>query len=201
MKTFRDLILEAPINEGDMDELSIAKNFSKDALKYSSDIKPEYKLFGTYNYGMKPNMIMVFDNFKPVFYIVYRKQNKDMFISNVENISNTKNLSFKIYAALLHNGLFDKIYTGDNLSTKNIKAHKKYLESSKDFDLYISNGKTEELVTKETFEEIIKNSSNSTQFVLKNSSIFESFKRTYSTDIFCKDNLYLLVTDFIDNYK
>jgi len=189
MSSFTQFLNESPSNGGDMDETPLAQNFSKKILNIIKDIKPSKKLFNNFTYGLTNELFVVFKNFTPVFYIVYTKKDKDMRIKNVENISNVKGLSFKIYSAILNLKLFDKIYTGNTLSTKNIKVHKKYILNG--FKMYISG--TNELVTKYNFDSIIKKSDYKTEFILSNSDLNENLLRTYCHDIVIEKNIDLII--------
>jgi len=186
-------LLESPANGGNMDETPIAKRFSKDVQTYIQNITPSKKLFSKYMYGMDKHVFVVFEDETPIFYILFTKNKNEMHIKNVENLSNIKKLSFNIYSAILNLKLFDKIYTGDTLSTKNIKAHKDYILSG--FKMYISG--TNELVTKDTFDGIIDISDYKTEFILSNSDMNENLVRTYCHGLLGESNIDLIVEPFL----
>ena len=172
MGTFRQFLQETPYNGGNLDVMKIAKEFSKNALKYISKLKPKHKLFGEYMYNMDKNVFVVFKEDIAVFYIFYKKEGKAMKITNVENISNIRDLSFKIYSAILHLKIFDEIFTGEVLSTKNINAHKKYL--SKNLNLYVN----DEII--KSTKDFDKYFDTKHQFSLKDSGLIESILDAYN---------------------
>lgn len=182
--TFREYLNESPYNIGNADETNAALEFSKQVKDYIKDVTPKNKLFSNYMYGEKENTIVIFHQNIPVFYILYKKEGRDMKIKNIENISNIKGLSFKIYNAILLHGLFDKIYTGDSLSAKNIEAHKKYITNN--FNIYISD--TNEPVTLQNFDNIIKKLDIKTEFYITNNKYNEMLLHKYNLEIIKSDN-------------
>lgn len=67
-------------------------------------------------------------------FIVFIEQNKTFNVKVVRNLSNEKNLSFKVYRAILDGTKFNEITTGDGLSLANLKVHKNALGA---FKIYI----------------------------------------------------------------
>jgi len=182
---FRKLF-EAPENGLDMDTLPAAVKFSKQALEYIQNVTPYKNLFSDFMYGIYKNAFVVFKNSEIVLYIIHESNNNTMKIKNIENISNIKNLQFRVLSAILNLNLYNKIYTGSVLSTKNIKSHKKYIQTG--FNLYISD--TNKLVTKDNFDIIMKKSDKKTEFVLTNTKMNEILIQTYNT---------CLLGDYINN--
>ena len=168
---------ESPLYNPKMDSSTGKTNFSKQAQIYIGDVLPEKPLFKNYRYGIKPNAFVVFSDDTPIFYIIYESTRDSMLINNIENISDVKELQFKILSAILNLKLFKFIYTGDILSINNINSHKKYID--KNFNLYISD--TKELVTKHNFDDIIKTNDINTQFILSNTPVNEIYMKMYDT--------------------
>lgn len=105
-------------------------NKIQELIKDDKNIKPSKKLFKNYKYSIKDNIFVVFNNI-----------DGSMFIQNIENISNERNLSFNVYSALLNKRIFKSIFTGDALTKLNIKSHLKYINKKHLYNLYINNKK------------------------------------------------------------
>ena len=151
MKTFREWLREeearelneSPENLGDMTGLQSKEDFKDRVLLNFSNIddkekKKAKKLFNGYKFIIKDNTFYLFrDTIDPIgldLFIVFAKKNKTFEVHVIRNLSNEKNLSFKVYRAILDVTEYKEITTGDGLSLSNQKAHKKALDA---FKIYI----------------------------------------------------------------
>jgi hypothetical protein len=148
MKSFREWLREAKINESpenlyDMNGLQSKEDFKekiKDNFRKISDrekLKAK-KLFSAFKYIIKDNTFYVFREIGVLdLFITFTKENKTFNVKVIRNLSDERNLSFKVYRAILDLSEFSEIVTGDALTLNNISAHKKALSVLSAFKLYI----------------------------------------------------------------
>ena len=100
-------------------------------------------------------------------FIVFTKKNKTFEVQVIRNLSNEKNLSFKVYRAILDITEYKEITTGDGLSLANLKAHKNALGA---FKIYIRTKEGDvQIEDKWEFDYHIKKDNPAEVFVLKES--------------------------------
>ena len=113
----------------------VIDNFSK--ISVSEKLKAK-KLFSSFKYIIKDNTFYIFRELnepnKLDLFIVFTTHNKIFNVKVIRNLSNERNLSFKVYRAILDLNDFNEITTGDALTLNNISAHKKALNT---FKIYI----------------------------------------------------------------
>ena len=146
--TFREWLREQELNERpenlyDMNGLQskedfknkVVDNFSKISQKDKLKAK---KLFNSFKYIIKENTFYIFRELNGIMeldlFIVFTTHNKILNVKVIRNLSSERNLSFKVYRAILDLNDFNEITTGDALTLNNISAHKKALST---FKLYI----------------------------------------------------------------
>ena len=145
MKSFREWLREAKINESpenlyDMNGLQSKEDFKEKVKDNFSKISEKEKLkarklFSSFKYIIKDNTFYVYREIGILdLFIVFTKENKTFNVNVIRNLSDVRNLSFKVYRAILDLSEFSEIITGDALTLNNISAHKKALSA---FKLYI----------------------------------------------------------------
>ncbi len=131
---------ERPENLYDMNGLQskeeykdkVIDNFSK--ISVAEKLKAK-KLFSSFKYIIKDNTFYIFRELNELdLFIVFTTHNKIFNVKVIRNLSNERNLSFKVYRAILDLKDFNEITTGDALTLNNISAHKKALNT---FKIYI----------------------------------------------------------------
>ena len=138
MKTFREWLREAKINESpenlyDMNGLQSKEDFKEKVKDNFSKISEKEKLkarklFSSFKYIIKDNTFYVFREIGILdLFIVFTKENKTFNVKVIRNLSDERNLSFKVYRAILDLSDFNEITTGDALTLNNISVHKKLL--------------------------------------------------------------------------
>ena len=113
----------------------VVDNFSKISVPEKLKAK---KLFSSFKYIIKDNTFYIFRELNELneldLFIVFTTHNKIFNVKVIRNLSNERNLSFKVYRAILDLNDFNEITTGDALTLNNISAHKKALNT---FKIYI----------------------------------------------------------------
>ena len=192
MKTFREWLREAKINESpenlyDMNGLQskedfkekVKDNFSKMSSKEKLKAK---KLFNTFKYIIKDNTFYVFREIGVLdLFIVFIKENKTFNVKVIRNLSDERNLSFKVYRAILDLNVFNEITTGDALTLNNISAHKKALSA---FKLYIRTREGDIRIQDEyDINYYMKRDNPNELFVLKESGQLRYIRENFNADL------------------
>ena len=141
---FRDFLdgslNETPENLYDMNGLKSKEDFKNKVLDNFNKISDKSKnsakkLFGSFHFIIKDNTFYVFRELDKLdLFIVFTTHNKIFNVKVIRNLSNERNLSFKVYRAILDLNDFNEITTGDALTSNNISAHKKALST---FKIYV----------------------------------------------------------------
>ena len=176
--TFREWLREKELNEspsnlGDMDGLQYKEDFKNKVIENFSKLddkekRKAKKLFKEFKYIIKDNTFYLFrDPLVLDLFIVFTKKNKTFEVQVIRNLSNEKNLSFKVYRAILDITEYKEITTGDGLSLANLKAHKNALGA---FKIYIRTKEGDvQIEDKWEFDYHIKKDNPAEVFVLKES--------------------------------
>lgn len=176
--TFREWLREKELNEspsnlGDMDGLQYKEDFKDKVIENFSKLdnkekKKAKKLFKEFKYIIKDNTFYLFrDSLILDLFITFTKKNKTFEVQVIRNLSNEKNLSFKVYRAILDITEYKEITTGDGLSLSNLKAHKNALGA---FKIYIRTKEGDKQIEdKWEFDYHIKKDNENEVFVLKES--------------------------------
>ena len=178
MQSFREWLREkelnkSPSNLGDMDGLQYKEDFKNKVIENFSKLddkekRKAKKLFKEFKYIIKDNTFYLFrDPLVLDLFIVFTKKNKTFEVQVIRNLSNEKNLSFKVYRAILDITEYKEITTGDGLSLANLKAHKNALGA---FKIYIRTKEGDvQIEDKWEFDYHIKKDNPAEVFVLKES--------------------------------
>ena len=175
---------ESPVYLGDMDGLQYKEEFKDKVVSNFDEISDKEKskakkLFNDYKYIIKDNTFYLFrDTNKLDLFIVFTKKNNTFEVHVIRNLSNEKNLSFKVYRAILDVTNYKEITTGDGLSLANLKAHKNALGA---FKIYIrtKDGDTE-IEDKWEFDYHMKRNNHDEVFVLKESGQLKHIRENYN---------------------
>ena len=176
--TFREWLREkelnkSPSNLGDMDGLQYKEDFKNKVIENFSKLddkekRKAKKLFKEFKYIIKDNTFYLFrDPLVLDLFILFTKKNKTFEVQVIRNLSNEKNLSFKVYRAILDITEYKEITTGDGLSLANLKAHKNALGA---FKIYIRTKEGDvQIEDKWAFDYYAKRDNENEVFVLKES--------------------------------
>ncbi len=119
---------------------------------------------------------------------MFTRKNKTFEVHVIRNLCNEKNLSFKVYRAILDVTEFKEIITGDGLSLSNLKAHKNALGA---FKIYIRTKEGDKQIEdKWEFDYYAKRDNENEVYVLKESGQLR----------YIKENLKGNLDEYIDFY-
>lgn len=138
------------------------------------------KLFGSFKYIIENNTFYVFREYSKLdLFITFTQKGKTFHIHVVRNISDERNLSFKVYRAILDLTEFDEITTGDALTLNNISAHKKALST---FKLYIRTKEGDSQLHND-IDYYMKRDNPNELFVLKESGQLRYIRENFNNDL------------------
>lgn len=182
---FREWLKEQKLNEspeylGDMTGLQYKEDFKNKIL--DKEKEKAKKLFSNFNYIIKENTFYVFRKNEILdLFIVFTEQNKTFNVKVVRNLSSEKNLSFKVYRAILDGNKFNEITTGDGLSLANLKAHKNALGA---FKIYIRTKEGDKQIEDRwEFDYHMKRDNPNELFVLKESGQLRYIRENLDGDL------------------
>lgn len=180
MLNFKEFYNESPINLYGVGGLPSKDRMINDVKNRFDKDKLSNKLFSDFKFYIDNNIFYVGRDDLD-FFIVFDTKGSSMFIKVIQNLSNEKELSFKIYSAILHNKIFNEIITGDSLSTQNIKARMKAIQNG--MKLFLRKDNKDTLINIDDINKIMKNDSDEEVFVLKESARFKKLQDLYNINI------------------
>ena len=192
MKSFREWLREAKINESpenlyDMNGLQSKEDFKEKVKDNFSKISEKEKLkarklFSSFKYIIKDNTFYVFREIGILdLFIVFTKENKTFNVKVIRNLSDERNLSFKVYRAILDLSDFNEITTGDALTLNNISVHKKALKS---FKLYIRTKDSDiRIQDEDDINYYMKRDNPNEVFVLKESAQLRYIRENFNSNL------------------
>ena len=157
----------------------VKDNFSKISEKEKLKAR---KLFISFKYIIKDNTFYVFREIGILdLFIVFTKENKTFNVKVIRNLSDERNLSFKVYRAILDLSDFNEITTGDALTLNNISVHKKALKS---FKLYIRTKDSDiRIQDEDDINYYMKRDNPNEVFVLKESAQLRYIRENFNSNL------------------
>ena len=160
----------------------VVDNFSKISQKDKLKAK---KLFNSFKYIIKDNTFYIFRELNGIMeldlFIVFTTQNKIFNVKVIRNLSDERNLSFKVYRAILDLSDFNEITTGDALTLNNISAHKKALST---FKLYIRTKEGDiRIQDEDDINYYMKRDNPNEVFVLKESAQLRYIRENFNSNL------------------
>ena len=185
LKTAR--INESPENLYDMNGLQSKEEYKEKVVDNFNKISDREKLkakklFNLFKYIIKDNTFYVFREIGILdLFITFTKENKTFNVKVIRNLSSERNLSFKVYRAILDLNVFNEITTGDALTLNNISAHKKALSA---FKLYIRTREGDIRIQDEyDINYYMKRDNPNELFVLKESGQLRYIRENFNADL------------------
>lgn len=182
----KEILNEMPVDGKDLYNRPSSKEFVKNSLELLNGLKKSEKIkkFNKdYNYFITSDFLTILKGQEIAAFIRFGQDKKSFYVLNIENILKIPAISIMIYSFILTALKFDEILTGNLLSDKNIKAHKKFLIDSPVFSLFLrKNGKDTPIDSEDEIDAEMKfGGDRNAVFVLKeNISVISEMYQTTS---------------------